>query len=511
MRDIEEMATITSDQEGDSQAVRHELLLSITLDQEIIQFSRECERVTAYTREEVLHKKFSDILLPVEYFPQLRILLDTIQKTGEISEFTLPLKTKQGVLVPVTWNGFLMKEEQGSQYNICLLGISTQTHNTLEGTDAQDSPSIKAIFNDRSEETNEKQQITPSVTSVSCQQIEQEMSIEKNISNGTSHDDSTLQQAASSLQSIERLVGTTSKQLDDLSLIIQNLSEKYETINERLGDLERKDEQSEKIEKQPVRHLEPMESGYPKLTKKKMKTSPSLHFPKKESSTFEKKPGFFSDPLGYTRQRKDLNKKLQECEHRQKELEAFEAQLLQEKKIFDSRIEEFRQWRDKLEQLEMEIEKRRQELLELDVALGDQIPQISLNDSSDESKINNVVASETPNYQQILDGITQSAVIVQRGILKQINTPFAELIGYPVTEIVEKNFFDFIAVDGLEGVEQYYLSRLKGESTSSYTTVFSTKQNEKVVVEVSVKPMIYNGEKAEIAIMTILESQKQEG
>jgi hypothetical protein len=48
---------------------------------------------------------------------------------------------------------------------------------------------------------------------------------------------------------------------------------------------------------------------------------------------------------------------------------------------------------------------------------------------------------------------------------------------------------------------------LKGENVSAYKTVFSTKDNNKISVEISIKQTIYNGEKAEIAIITCLDRQ----
>ena len=201
--------------------------------------------------------------------------------------------------------------------------------------------------------------------------------------------------------------------------------------------------------------------------------------------------------------------KIHELMSRKKELDESEAQFLNEKKIFDTRIEEFSQWRYKLEQLEMEIEKRRQELNRQDQVFFKEMQPLSLETQLVEQENNDRDAPDTPDYHQILDKIPQSAVIVQRGILKQINTSFAELIGYPVHEIMEKNFFDFIADEGLAEIEKYYLHRLKGVSITSYKTVISTKENDKVYVEVSVKPTSYNGEKAEIAIITGLETKKQ--
>ena len=113
------------------------------------------------------------------------------------------------------------------------------------------------------------------------------------------------------------------------------------------------------------------------------------------------------------------------------------------------------------------------------------------------------------DYHEILDKIPQSAAIIQRGILKQVNNSFASLIGYPSKEVVEKSFFDFIAPDGLAEIEKYYLHRLKGDSQrSSYKTMFVTKDNATIAVEVNVKPTTYAGEKAEIAVVTAVENQE---
>jgi len=103
---------------------------------------------------------------------------------------------------------------------------------------------------------------------------------------------------------------------------------------------------------------------------------------------------------------------------------------------------------------------------------------------------------------ETIDTIPQSAAIIQRGILKQINSPFIELLGYPLEEIKDKSFFDFIAFEGLPDVEKYYRDRLKGDAISTYTTVLCAKDNAKIPVEITMKQTTYNGEKAELVIVT---------
>ena len=67
--------------------------------------------------------------------------------------------------------------------------------------------------------------------------------------------------------------------------------------------------------------------------------------------------------------------------------------------------------------------------------------------------------------------------------------------------------FNFIAPEGLVDLEKYYLGRLKGSNKYTYETVFSTKDNSKIMVEVSIKPTTYNGKKAEIAIIKELKNK----
>jgi len=105
------------------------------------------------------------------------------------------------------------------------------------------------------------------------------------------------------------------------------------------------------------------------------------------------------------------------------------------------------------------------------------------------------------DHHEILDKIPQCAAVVQRGILKQINSSFAELIGFETDEIVDKDLFDFIAPEGLEDIEKYYLNRLKGEDVSTYNTIFLTKDDRRISVEISIKPVLHNGERADIAVI----------
>ena len=252
-----------------------------------------------------------------------------------------------------------------------------------------------------------------------------------------------------------------------------------------------------------------------KLDKKSQYNQISIQKTKKDKYLFKKMPDFFHNPLGIKNKRKAFELRIHALDERAKELGELEAQLLKDRKIHDKRIAEFTTWKEKLLSLESEIEKRRRDIVELEDALRENLSSseasgsnfdVFSSETEDSLSDGNVVQED---YHEILDKIPQCAAIIQRSILRQINSSFAELIGFQIDEVVDKSLFDFIAPEGLADVEKYYLGRLKGSGSSTYETIFSTKDDSKIQVEVSVKPTTYNGEKAEIVIVT--ESDDRQG
>jgi PAS domain S-box-containing protein len=306
------------------------------------------------------------------------------------------------------------------------------------------------------------------------------------------------------LETMKKIVQNTSEQLGSMNKSLKELSRKYDTVTRRLRVLEKKDRRLEKNHKNLGKHMQLLEKGYRRHTRKQKNLN---------NTTFAEEPHknaeftFFSDPFGFKRQHRELTLQKQQIEIRTSQLDAFEAQLMKERKTFNARVEEFCRWREKLELLESAIEKRRQELMKQEDVFLERAPATTQEPISTKPEIVKSTVPATSNYHELLDKIPQSAAIVQRGILKQINSSFVSMLGYAMDEIVEKSFFDFIALEGLADVEKYYLDRLKGENVSAYKTVFSTKDNNKISVEISIKQTIYNGEKAEIAIITCLDQQ----
>lgn len=520
------MATIPTIEELKRLDTSHDLILSLTLSEEIIQFNKESERFTGYIRDEVLHKKLSEILIPVESTQQWKDLLDSIQQNMWIDNFVLPIKTKDNQIHMITWTGFLVKNENGTMKDICIFGKPLKTEAIEQSTDIPPEP----VPQQKEPEVQPEVQIQvsfPTSEAIPQQHLKETpgkhgvkkiiFAREKKITDeqtSTAEPEKQIppvesEKSNASLVTIEKQNDATSQKLDLIHQSLSDLLQKYEIVSKRIAELEKNDRQWEKKHKHLDTPQQPNEEDTVPSTKNQKTVNLDIIATDQQQSE-ETEHSFFSDPFGLKRQHTELNLKKQQLELRMKQLETFETRLMKEKDNFHARVEEFTKWQEKLMLLESAIEKRRQELMKQENFVLEKrtLPTVTQGTELTNSENQESTESEVPHCtDETLDKIPQSAAIIQRGILKQINTLFLELLGYTMDEIVEKSYFDFIALEGLADVEKYYLDRLKGDSVSVYRTVFSTKDDIKIPVEVSIKQTIYNGEKAEIAIITSLDSR----
>jgi PAS domain S-box-containing protein len=598
-----------------------DLILTLNLHEEIIQFNKESERFTGYLRDEILYKKFDEFLVPPQSMEQWNEIFNSIRKTMWIDNFLLPLQTKNKQTFMIAWSGFLVKDENGAIKNICIFGKplkfekksrestglssesfikpptslsrpdsqrndpeSTSKKLPPESTDLPPIPTIKPkepeiksdsvskafmevsqempknpiktsssqenLFSESEKKSLCKETTGPEIQEKTTKQTSNtsfnpfenrhklekkqvaasvvqpvvEKNIQKNQAEAAKYHGIKKMRFASKktiepslvnmsfqekylkpLATMEARLETTSTKIDSLQETIQDITQQYEMIADRVAELEKKDRRWQKKHSMKNRSAPSLEEDI-KHSFDELKETTATPKQSEDPQPSENEPGsFFSDPFGIKRQQKEVSSKQQQLEVRSKKLEDSEAQLLKERSIFNARVEEFSRWREKLMHLESAIEKRRQELMKQEKNETSQHPIIS--QIKNPARVNLEKNDEFSPYssEETLNKIPQSAAILQRGVLKQINSPFEEMLGYPKEELVEKSFFDFIALEGLGEIEKYYLDRLKGDNATMYTTVFSTKDNRKIPVEVSIKQTVYNGEKAEIIILTCVQ------
>lgn len=278
------------------------------------------------------------------------------------------------------------------------------------------------------------------------------------------------------------------------SQIEMKKTEKNIDDNNLIKDLVEKNLELENKNKELEKELETLQDKLTQDTKKEEEPEVKAEPP---SGKFEHS---FSKLIGGKKKRIKIEKMTNDLEEKRILLNERENQLVNEKRSINEKINEFCKWREKLELLENELYRREEKLKEKEELLNKDTKVESIDVSSPVSPTV-VTTEDIIDNSDFLNKISESAVVLKRGILKQINDPFVKLIGYTNEEIIEKSIFNFIAPEGFQGAETYYFSRIKGENISTYETTFLTKDNSKINVEISYRPTTFNGEKAEIAII----------
>jgi len=203
-----------------------------------------------------------------------------------------------------------------------------------------------------------------------------------------------------------------------------------------------------------------------------------------------------SDVVGGKKRREEFKSIKNELDAREEYLKDLHSLIKEDKKSIIQQRNDLIKWREKLELLESDIESRKKWVENKEKSLK------KYYSSDNKDLLKSDVTFEESYNPNVIKEIEGSAAIVQRGIFKSVNESFADLLGYDVEEIVNKSLFDFVVSDGFSNIENYYLHRLKGDKISSIDTMFLTKDNNKIDVQVFTKPTFFNGEKAEIFIIT---------
>ena len=111
-------------EESTGSSHNREILLIISIDKngKIVQFNKECEKITGYKRYEALNKEFFDFLIPENYFEQWKRMFDSARRDEVINDLKLPWLTRQGQEIMVSWSSFPVEEVEGEIEDICLVG-----------------------------------------------------------------------------------------------------------------------------------------------------------------------------------------------------------------------------------------------------------------------------------------------------------------------------------------------------------------------------------------------------
>ena len=526
--------------EGDSkklQGSENRLVLSIDQAGKIVFFNKKCEKIAGYSKNEAIDKQILDLLIPDRDREQWEKIFNSTIQDQSVNSFELPWLTKDGQEVFASWTVAPVGESNAKMGDIALVGEIQSIDNDSEES-VLDNVEKQSKLEEMPDISKNKKNKDIVLFRLKDKRIvfrkKPSLSKSKNVTDSkvikdSSIADESLLESKNIKISKEKYVSKDMKKSDkekedkaqgkskDTTYIFngynhENLVKNYETYNKTAQSYKELEDKYKKLEEENKNLKNDL-----KITRFQLdSTKQKLEILEKKQDNIAKKNirllrnsvNFIFDVVGGKKKKEEFDSMISKLEERRTALYDLETQLNEDKKNLNQSRQEFIRWREKLELLEEEIEKRNLDISKKEEKIKKNLSFFIDKETQDESGFlkedvsptSEVSDLEDLEYNEILDKIVHSAAIVQRGILKQVNTPFVEMLGYNADMILEKNLFDFVASDGFYGIEKYYLKRLKGESVDSYETIFYTKKDEKIVVEVSTKPILFKGEKAEIVV-----------
>jgi len=98
------------------------IVLGINNNKKITRFNSECERILGYNRKEVLNQQIFDFLIPNRFSNQWKYLIENSRKSKMMDDFKLPLLTKKGHEIWISWSNFPVKNPNGTILDISFVG-----------------------------------------------------------------------------------------------------------------------------------------------------------------------------------------------------------------------------------------------------------------------------------------------------------------------------------------------------------------------------------------------------
>lgn len=167
---------------------------------------------------------------------------------------------------------------------------------------------------------------------------------------------------------------------------------------------------------------------------------------------------------------------------------------------------------EKLNYLSEEIEERRKNLIEDEKIFRNQlisrpIGKIKFKPVTTEVKQPPI---EKPKEIKIdsptmLDDFLGTAAVVKDGALKQVSQQLVDLLGFDSNTLLEKNLVDLIDPESVSEFVKNYSNKSKNNLIHSYKTVFLTKDNKKIHVEITIKPRLHDRNAEDLVLITNLD------
>ncbi|MCD6237369.1 MAG: PAS domain S-box protein [Thermoplasmata archaeon] len=460
------------------------IIVGIDKDSNITAFNSHGEKLTGFTRSDVLHKKVWDVLIPPDYADSLRNHIQSIST----ETFEIPLVSKKGKNIPITWKVLPI---QGSKDNdLCLIGVERGQEKKLLSSSGE-RKSLKS-FSDVSLPS-----IKPSEIFKSLKEISEQLARERELLDEQWR---KLNRYASNIERFRRILYREKEKIFAEKSRLREKKKRFDReYRERIRKLDRE------IAKRRFK-IDLFKSRERLIDELKQKIEDMQITITSLSAELSAKNSTDNEEL------KKLEQKLEEALDKEKNLlkriEQLEIKLDEERRI-NERLQEELMEKDKL------INKQQQEeKIQLTTTMPAQITEGNIENRELAEEVKEDINEEDVPFFSPMDenlnltdltelpkNINAPALILKKGVIQASTPTFADMIGYTRGELKNKSFFTFVSPDRLIEIKGYYLDRLKGKDVNEYETTLLTKEKEAIPVKIKSNPINWKGERAELIIV----------
>ncbi len=134
---------------------------------------------------------------------------------------------------------------------------------------------------------------------------------------------------------------------------------------------------------------------------------------------------------------------------------------------------------------------------------------VMANDVTDRVLAEAALQESEEKYRTLVENSRDGIAIIQDGRVKYVNPRLAEMRGEQVAEIIGQQFGNYVHPDDRARILERYARRLAGlDEPSTYETALITKDGTRVLSELTIGSIAYQGKRAEIVIVSDISEHK---
>ncbi|UCE28269.1 MAG: PAS domain S-box protein [Candidatus Coatesbacteria bacterium] len=130
-------------------------------------------------------------------------------------------------------------------------------------------------------------------------------------------------------------------------------------------------------------------------------------------------------------------------------------------------------------------------------------------DITERKRAEEALRESEEKYRNLIERSNDAVAIIQDGKIRFANERVTGMVGYPVEELIGKDFIDYIHPDDVAKLTDIYERRMAGKAVPSiYETVLKNREGEPVHVEINAGVIQYEGKPADFAFVRDITERK---